>query len=89
MFPQKDDQMILHPTPREGYYVVELNRSVWVVPNHYINLTPIGTGAYGTVWWVDKFAMGIFNFQLFLVPRNAHDPALELPSKSSTVRFNQ
>ncbi|CAI2351243.1 unnamed protein product [Caenorhabditis sp. 36 PRJEB53466] len=49
MFAQKMDQMLLHPTPREGYYVVELNRSVWIVPNYYINLTPIGTGAYGTV----------------------------------------
>uniref|UniRef100_A0A8R1DP73 mitogen-activated protein kinase n=1 Tax=Caenorhabditis japonica TaxID=281687 RepID=A0A8R1DP73_CAEJA len=46
---QNMDQMMLHPTPREGYYVVELNRSVWVVPNYYTNLTPIGTGAYGTV----------------------------------------
>ncbi|CCD61386.1 Mitogen-activated protein kinase pmk-1 [Caenorhabditis elegans] len=49
MFPQTTMDHILHPTPREGYYVVELNRSVWVVPNYYINLTPIGTGAYGTV----------------------------------------
>ncbi|CAI5448267.1 unnamed protein product [Caenorhabditis angaria] len=40
---------LVHPTPRPGYYVVELNRSVWVVPEYYINLTPIGTGAYGTV----------------------------------------
>ncbi|UMM29837.1 hypothetical protein L5515_011997 [Caenorhabditis briggsae] len=49
MFPQPTMEQMLHPTPREGYYVVELNRSVWVVPNYYINLTPIGTGAYGTV----------------------------------------
>ncbi|EFO94334.1 hypothetical protein CRE_24354 [Caenorhabditis remanei] len=49
MFPQATMDQMLHPTPREGYYVVELNRSVWVVPNYYINLTPIGTGAYGTV----------------------------------------
>uniref|UniRef100_A0A1I7UEE7 mitogen-activated protein kinase n=1 Tax=Caenorhabditis tropicalis TaxID=1561998 RepID=A0A1I7UEE7_9PELO len=49
MFPQANMDQMLHPTPREGYYVVELNRSVWVVPNYYINLTPIGTGAYGTV----------------------------------------
>ncbi|CAL2041054.1 CBN-PMK-1 protein [Caenorhabditis brenneri] len=50
MFPQTNTmEQILHPTPREGYYVVELNRSVWVVPEYYTNLTPIGTGAYGTV----------------------------------------
>ncbi|CAD6192868.1 unnamed protein product [Caenorhabditis auriculariae] len=40
---------MLHESLREGYYVVELNRSVWMVPNYYQNLTPIGTGAYGTV----------------------------------------
>ncbi|PAV83701.1 hypothetical protein WR25_26620 [Diploscapter pachys] len=34
---------------KDGFYQVELNRSIWVVPNYYQNLTPIGTGAYGSV----------------------------------------
>ncbi|KAK2571327.1 Mitogen-activated protein kinase 14A [Acropora cervicornis] len=32
-----------------GYYRRELNRTVWEVPNKYIDLSPIGTGAYGQV----------------------------------------
>ncbi|EPB76593.1 hypothetical protein ANCCEY_04302 [Ancylostoma ceylanicum] len=35
---------------KPGYHTVELNRTVWAVPVYYQNLTPIGTGAYGTVW---------------------------------------
>lgn len=38
------------PNVKRGYYTVELNKTVWVVPNYYQNLTPVGTGAYGTVW---------------------------------------
>lgn len=34
---------------KDGYYTVELNRTVWIVPEYYQNLTPVGTGAYGTV----------------------------------------
>uniref|UniRef100_A0A914VC86 mitogen-activated protein kinase n=1 Tax=Plectus sambesii TaxID=2011161 RepID=A0A914VC86_9BILA len=34
---------------KEGYYSVELNKTVWVVPNQYQDLTPVGTGAYGVV----------------------------------------
>lgn len=33
-----------------GYYRTELNRTVWEVPEKYIDLSPIGTGAYGQVW---------------------------------------
>ncbi len=35
---------------KPGFYVLELNRTVWVLPECYQNLTPVGTGAYGTVW---------------------------------------
>lgn len=35
---------------RPGFYTIELNRTVWTIPDHYQNLTPVGTGAYGTVW---------------------------------------
>ena len=34
---------------KEGFYSVELNRTVWEVPARFVNLTPIGTGAYGQV----------------------------------------
>ncbi|VDD96803.1 unnamed protein product [Enterobius vermicularis] len=37
------------PTIKPGYYATELVKTVWVVPERYQNLTPIGTGAYGTV----------------------------------------
>ena len=30
--------------------VYHINRSVWVTPNYYTDLTPIGTGAFGAVW---------------------------------------
>ncbi|XP_020632005.1 mitogen-activated protein kinase 14-like [Orbicella faveolata] len=32
-----------------GYYRIELNRTVWEVPEKYQDLSPIGTGAYGQV----------------------------------------
>lgn len=34
---------------KHGFYAIELNKSVWVVPDCYQKLTPVGTGAYGTV----------------------------------------
>lgn len=34
----------------ENFYTVELNKTVWVVTKNYRNLTPVGSGAYGTVW---------------------------------------
>lgn len=34
---------------KEAYHRVELNKTVWIVPERYQNLTPIGTGAYGSV----------------------------------------
>lgn len=35
---------------KEGSYRVELNKTVWEMPTKYQELTPIGTGAYGSVW---------------------------------------
>lgn len=32
------------------YYRVEVSKTVWELPTRYQELTPIGTGAYGTVW---------------------------------------
>uniref|UniRef100_A0AAY4EYM2 mitogen-activated protein kinase n=1 Tax=Denticeps clupeoides TaxID=299321 RepID=A0AAY4EYM2_9TELE len=34
---------------RPGYYRQELNKTVWEVPERYQNLTPVGSGAYGSV----------------------------------------
>lgn len=35
---------------RGGFYRTELNKTLWEVPVRYQELTPIGTGAYGSVW---------------------------------------
>lgn len=35
---------------RQGFYRQELNKTVWEVPERYQNLTPVGSGAYGSVW---------------------------------------
>ena len=37
---------------REGFTRIELNKSVWEFPQHYQNLEPVGSGAYGQVWYV-------------------------------------
>uniref|UniRef100_A0A674MKE8 mitogen-activated protein kinase n=1 Tax=Takifugu rubripes TaxID=31033 RepID=A0A674MKE8_TAKRU len=34
---------------RSGFYRQELNKTVWEVPERYQNLTPVGSGAYGSV----------------------------------------
>ncbi|XP_052214055.1 mitogen-activated protein kinase 14-like isoform X2 [Dreissena polymorpha] len=34
---------------KDGFYRVELNKTVWEVPNRYESLTPVGSGAYGQV----------------------------------------
>jgi len=34
---------------KEGFYKVELNKTAWEVPAKYLNLTPVGSGAYGQV----------------------------------------
>ena len=36
--------------PEKGFNRLELHKTVWEVPERYQDLTPIGTGAYGTVW---------------------------------------
>ena len=39
-------------TMNRVYTRVELNKSVWEVPEQYQNLEPVGSGAYGQVWYV-------------------------------------
>lgn len=40
---------------RTGFYRQEINKTVWDVPERYRDLIQVGTGAYGTVWWVHCF----------------------------------
>uniref|UniRef100_A0A0N5AQZ7 mitogen-activated protein kinase n=1 Tax=Syphacia muris TaxID=451379 RepID=A0A0N5AQZ7_9BILA len=47
------------PVIKPGYYAVELNKTVWSVPERYQNLTPIGTGAYGTVCAAEHVETGL------------------------------
>lgn len=44
--------MAIAARSRSGFYRQEVNRTVWEVPERYRDLKQIGTGAYGTVWWV-------------------------------------
>jgi len=37
---------------RPHFYRVELNKTEWEVPDRYQNLSPVGSGAYGQVWYV-------------------------------------
>uniref|UniRef100_A0A8C2A6B2 mitogen-activated protein kinase n=1 Tax=Cyprinus carpio TaxID=7962 RepID=A0A8C2A6B2_CYPCA len=37
------------PSLSPGFYRQELNKTVWEVPERYQNLTPVGSGAYGSV----------------------------------------
>lgn len=35
--------------PKAGFYIVELNKTEWEVPERYTMLSPVGSGAYGQV----------------------------------------
>lgn len=35
---------------RPTFYRQELNKTIWEVPERYQNLSPVGSGAYGSVW---------------------------------------
>ena len=34
---------------KKGYHSVELNKTKWEIPERYVNLVGIGSGAYGQV----------------------------------------
>lgn len=36
---------------RPTFYRQELNKTMWEVPERYQNLSPVGSGAYGSVWY--------------------------------------
>lgn len=35
---------------RPKFYRQEVNKTIWEVPERYQNLSPVGSGAYGSVW---------------------------------------
>ncbi|KAL7079382.1 hypothetical protein ACQ4LE_001391 [Meloidogyne hapla] len=51
MFPshQQRQKQNVKSNVKPGFYTIELNKSVWVIPECYQKLTPVGTGAYGAV----------------------------------------
>ena len=46
---------------RNGYHRVELNRTSWDVPQRYVNLSPVGSGAYGQVGFKIYYLDGIIH----------------------------
>lgn len=44
--------LLMDNSAGKGFYKLELFKTVWEVPKRYQDLSPIGTGAYGTVWYV-------------------------------------
>lgn len=74
---------------------IELNRTVWEIPEKYQNLTPVGTGAYGQVWFVPQsitfsvlycFSSSNLNWSFFFflesVRRSTRNARSRWPSKS-------
>eukprot|EP00731_Ephydatia_muelleri_P002899 Em0001g2899a len=47
-----------YPSLKEGFQRVELYKTVWEVPSYYTDLSPIGTGAYGTVCSATNTTLG-------------------------------
>uniref|UniRef100_A0A915PBX4 mitogen-activated protein kinase n=1 Tax=Meloidogyne floridensis TaxID=298350 RepID=A0A915PBX4_9BILA len=47
--PQQRQKQNVKSNVKPGFYTIELNKSVWVIPECYQKLTPVGTGAYGAV----------------------------------------
>lgn len=46
------------------YHKVEINKTEWIVPERYQMLTPVGSGAYGQVWYVFMSLIG--NMPIFM-----------------------
>lgn len=40
---------------KTGFVKIELNKTIWEVPERYQQLAPVGSGAYGQVWYVKSF----------------------------------
>lgn len=74
------------PNLKPAFYKVELNKTVWVIPNYYQNLTPVGTGAYGTVWYAFPFrAMDRVHY----FPLRDHSSAAECTTTNDKVAIKK
>lgn len=45
------------------FYKTEVNKTVWEVPERYQLLQPVGSGAYGQVWYVLDTYIAYFKSQ--------------------------
>lgn len=50
---------------KDGFIRVELNRTVWEVPERYTNLQPVGAGAYGQVWYGNVYVQNCLELNHF------------------------
>lgn len=51
---------------KPGYYSLELNKTLWEIPDRYKNLQPLGHGAYGSVWYHIPFIFTLYVFYNFI-----------------------
>lgn len=51
---------------RPTFYRQELNKTMWEVPERYQNLSPVGSGAYGSVWYGICFFFFFFFCRAFM-----------------------
>ena len=76
MFSSLHQHQHVQSNVKPGFYTIELNKSIWVIPECYqkcllfklqlqilISVTPVGTGAYGTVWCdIINLSLKLFDF---------------------------
>ena len=71
---------------RAGFYKVDLNKTEWEVPERYQMLSPVGSGAYGQVWFVLLCLHSHHNFNYIIKP---HHPSLFCSSAVDTKTDNK
>lgn len=47
-------------TRRKGFFRQEVNKTMWELPRRYTAIIPVGSGAYGSVWWVALWISGLW-----------------------------
>lgn len=53
---QVDCLKVLMASPlKTGFHRLDIQKTTWDVPDRYTSLKPVGSGAYGTVWWVSIY----------------------------------
>lgn len=45
-------------SPKNGFYRQDITKTLWEVPDRYRDLQPVGSGAYGAVWWAGRGRAG-------------------------------